>query len=119
LNALRQYERVGTTQKQAASNLLTGSSMHSFLTEVQKLDLVKDDKKQSATATHCSGTNPNIPMPTISPVINSSATVNFTINICPTGNISSNNIGSNKQAGEPDESFQDLLKDIDIDDFFS
>jgi len=58
-------------------------------------------------------------MPMKLPVINTSVTVNFTINICPTGNISSNNIGSNKQEGEPGESFQDLVKDIDIDDFFS
>ena len=55
-------------------------------------------------------------MPPISPIINgSSGTINFTVNICPTGPIS---YGHTATVSENDQ-HQDLLKDIDIGEFFS
>ena len=113
VKALRKYERVGNAQQQAASNLLTGTSSQNFADEVKRIELEKQVQTKTATV-DCSCSK--IPMPTISPVISGSATVNFTINIFPPGTISSKNVMPSKK---DDSSFNELFKDVDLNEFFA
>ena len=54
-----------------------------------------------------------IPPPVFNPVINSRGMVNFTVNICPSGNIT---VGGTS-APEENCYFDELLEGIDLDDF--
>lgn len=100
LKALRQYEKVGDAQKQAASNILTGTSK-TYAVETEKL-------------IPCSSTSGNLPlpMPVFSPVLNcnSTGTVNFTVNMYPTGNIA---IGNTANV-EEDIDFHELFEGTDV-----
>lgn len=101
IQALHQYENISTKQKQAACNILTGSSGQSFTSEVQKVT----GMQQSSGVAHSSNA---FAMPTIAPVINGANTVNFTVNICPP-----------QPMLTEENQYDDLLKDIDLHDFFS
>ena len=56
----------------------------------------------------------SIPMPIISPQISSTGAVNFTVNICPTGNFAINNTCSSTN-----DEYYHLFEDLDIDEFLS
>ena len=101
LKALRQYEKVGDTQKQAASNILTGTTSQTYAAETEKL----------IPSSNTSGNLP-LPMPVFSPVLNcnSTGTVNFTVNMYPTGNIA---IGNTANV-EEEIDFHELFEGIDV-----
>ena len=132
LKALRQYEKVSTVQKQAANNILMGTSkdfmkevdklqdtevekVQDTCTAVEKIQETKIEKPHSSSqhvTSSATSTNPfSFQMPTFSPVINSNSQgiINFTINICPSGSMA---IGNKKEA------IDDLLDGIDIKDIF-
>ena len=77
MKAVRQYEKVASQQKQAACNILSnGASTSSFSTEVKKLHSVQQSSDLSPQVPFPSNIASGIiPMPTISPYINSSAIV--------------------------------------------
>ena len=95
VTALRQYEKVAVEQQKAACNILTGASSNDFNAEVQKMnDPQKSDEKTSVIRLPTASkpvqssisTKEITSMPPISPIINgSSGTINFTVNICPSG----------------------------------
>ena len=95
--ALRQYERVAIKQKQVASNILTSGS------------------SSKEMYPHPKGNIPvpptfGFPMPVFSPVFNGqSGTVNFTVNICPSGNIS---VG----CSDTEKTYEKLLEGIELED---
>ena len=99
---LRQYERVAMQQKQAASNILTDGRMQSDVS----------DGQSNATFQPPMGMVPglNLPMPVISPVTHGlDGTVNFTVNICPSGT-------SSTDAGATVKTYEKLLEGIEIED---
>ena len=111
-------------QQKAACNVLTGASSNDFNAEFKKVnDPKKADERTSIIP--LSANNKQLQssmirketsMPPISPIINgSSGIINFTVIICPTGPIS---YGHTATVSENDR-YQDLLKDIDISNFFS
>jgi len=92
VKALRKY-KVAVMQKRAASNILTATSVaENFSAEVQKVH-AESKGLMSQQSSHmpltAQGAVPkfSFPMPVFSPVINSQGIVNFTVNICPPGNI--------------------------------
>ena len=93
VKALQKYEKVAVMQKRAASNILTGTSMaENFSAEVQKMHAESkglESQQSSHMPLTAQGAVPkfSFPMPVFSPVINSQRIVNFTVNICPPGNI--------------------------------
>ena len=108
--------------RQAACNILTGaSSSNDFKAEVQELN--KPQKSDESTSViplpttskpvqSSISTKETTSMPSISPIISgSSGTINFTVNICPSGPISVGHTATDQ--------YQDLLKDIDFTEFFS
>ena len=98
LKVLRQYEKVAVNQEHGDRMIVDkGKSIHF----------------QPANNISNSGTSLPFHMPSFSPVLNSNSngTINFTVNICPSGSIS---IG-NSNGSDP---YQDLFADIDLKDFF-
>ena len=124
VTALRQYEKVAVEQQKAACNILTGASSNDFSAEVQKVNnphksddsTVRSPFPASSKSVQSSMITKETPsMPSLSPIINgSSGTINFTVNICPTGSIS---VGHTAAVSET-EQYDDLLKDIDFTVFF-
>ena len=114
LNALRQNEKVSVVQEQATNNILMGTSKD-FTKEVDKLQHTEVEKVQSTqvqkvqetrieelqdssnhVTSSCTSTSANpfsFQMLTFSPVINSNGqgTINFTVNICPSGSMAIGN----------------------------
>lgn len=135
VKALRQYEKVAGIQKRAATNILTGTS-HEFTAEVEKIKRQSDVSQQLSPINNTVSTVPEqlipcnktamlpsvsvpVPQPVFSPVINTSGsgTVNFTVNICPSGNISIDT--TNESKGDLDPRVYDhLLEGLDVKDFF-
>ena len=127
LKALRQYEKVASQQKQAACSILNGGApAMSFSTEVEKLHSVQQSpnflspqvllsQNNTSGITTPNNTSGITSMPTISPHINSSGncTVNFTVNVCPSGNFA---VGNAQHSAE--DNYQYLLDDLDIDELF-
>ena len=103
LKGLRQYEKVSTEQKQAASNILTGMSTasQSFNSELSKVH-----KTQQCSVVPSAQQNISFPFPVFSPVINSNGNVNFTINI--------SGAASEKKV---EESYEKLLEGVDLKEF--
>ena len=120
VGALHQYERPGDLQKQAACNILTAASSHSYPKEIEKMNSAEGKNelqpqvsmKQSATSTM------PFQMSGFSPVVNSSGTgtVNFVVNICPTGNF---DIKSSTEIKSESNEYDSLLEGIDVNDLFS
>ena len=107
VKALRQYEKVAETQKQAASNILTGTLNQNFVAEIEKLQ-----EQQKQTPCNSTGVTLPIPMPVFSPVLNcnSNGTVNFTVNMYFSGSIA---IGNTANVEEQID-FHDLFEGIDV-----
>ena len=117
IQALCQYENISTKQKQAACNILTGSSGQRFSSEVQKT--IGMQQSSSCVAPYSNA----FTIPTISPVINGANTINFTVNICPPQSMVTETskpvVTETSQPMVTEESHYDnLLKDLDLDDFF-
>ena len=119
----------------AEIGILMGTS-EDFTEKVEKLQDKEVEKLQDAVVEKVQGTNIeslqnsscqmassvtptnhfSFPMPAFSPVINSNdqGTINFTINVCPSGNLA---IGNNLEQKET-TNFDELLSGIDIKDLF-
>ena len=135
IKALRQYEKVSDVQKKAACNILTGRSVDNYSNEVEKL---QPDREHSASASnyevvkhvggnyevvkHVGGVG-NSAMPlqlgAFNPVINSNSTgtVNFIVNVCPTGNMA---VGNKNEArcDRQNIDISALVDGVDIENFF-
>ena len=109
VKALRQYEKVTVCQKEAASNILTGTSNED--SDRLIVDKGKSNHLQSVNNISNNGTSLPFNMPSFSPVLNSNSngTINFTVNICPSGSIA---------IGNSTSTYEHLFTDIDLKDFF-
>lgn len=120
VSALRQYERVGDLQKKAACNILTGVSSHSYPKEIEKMNNAEKNEPQQQVSMERSTITSAIPfqMSGFSPVVNSNGTgtVNFVVNICPTGNI---DIKNSTEVKSESNDYDSLLEGIDVDELFS
>ena len=95
--ALRQYERVAIQQKQVASNILTSGSSSKELYPQPKGNIPGPPSL-------------GFPMPVLSSVFSGhGGTVNFTVNICPSGNIS---VGCN----DTEKTYEKLFEGIELED---
>jgi len=129
VRALCQYERVGDVQKKAACNILTGTSVQSYNEEsvqsyneeIQKANNIEKNELQLPQVVKDQPTitsSVSLQMPTFSPIVNSNGTgtINFVVNICPTGNMS---MGNSTEVKCQNNEFDTLLEGIDVDDLFS
>ena len=108
LNGLRQYEKVGEKQKQAACKILTlPSTSGTFSKEVTAVDA------PPVGIPKASASSMPFQMPVFNPVINNGhGTVNFTVNICPCGPIS---IGG---SSENVTDYSEVFEGLDVEDLF-
>ena len=121
IQALRQYERVGDLQKKAACNILTGASLQNYPKEVEKMnksDNTGDQQPQVPTEKNLITSAMPLQLTGFAPVVNSNSTgtVNFVVNICPTGHIGIKNSTKVKNESTDHDA---LLEGIDVDDLFS
>ena len=121
VKALRQYEKVGSQQKQAACNILNGGApATSFSTKVEKLHSVQQSPNLLSQQALFPPNNASgiTTMPNISPHINSSGncTVNFTVNVCPSENFT---IGNAQHSSSSKENYQYLFDELDLDELFN
>ena len=116
MSALRQYETVGDLQKKAACHILTGTSSHSYPKEVEKMNGAENNELQQQVSMDQRTAIP-FQMSGFSPVVNSNSTgtVNFIVNICPTGNVDVKN--STEVKSESNE-YDSLLEGINVDELF-
>ena len=100
--ALQQYERVAIQQKQVASNILTPGSSSKELHPQQSFQAPKGNIPGPPSF--------GFPMPVFSPVFSGhGGTVNFTVNICPSGNIS-------VCCSDTEETYEKLSEGIEVED---
>jgi len=96
VKALQHYEKVASQQKQAACNILNGGApATSFSTEVEKLHSMQQSPNLLSPQVLYPPNNVSIitTRPTISPHISISGncTINFTVNVSPSGNFAIDN----------------------------
>lgn len=128
VKALRQYEKVSDVQKKAACNILTGKAVNNYHNEVERVkeDNGPDTKSKSALGDvmKSMGSACNSAMPlqlgAFNPVINSNSTgtVNFIVNVCPSGNMA---VGNKNEARYDKQNIDiaALMDGVDIENFFS
>ena len=121
VSTLHQYERVGDVQKKAACNILTGATAQSYPKEIEMVNNTeKNNELQQQISMEQSTLTSAIPfqLSGFSPVVNSNSTgtVNFVVNICPTGNI---DIKNSTEVKSQSNDYDSLLEGIDMDDLFS
>ena len=121
MQALRQYERVGDLQKKAACNILTGASSHNYPKEIEKMNKSENTNElqpQVLIERNMVTSAMPLQMAGFAPVVNSNSTgtVNFVVNICPTGNIG---IKNSTEVKSESSDYVSLLEGIDVDDLFS
>ena len=95
-----------------------GGLARSFTTEVEKLHSVQQSPYLSSPQLLFPPDNASAitTMPTTSPHINSSGncTINFTVNVCPSGNFGIGNVQRSSKGN-----YQYLFDDLDVDDLFT